>query len=180
MREVLCGEVRAPVADAGDLLSGAADRVFRGHRGGARYCLAAGELAGPAAFRGDRAGRVHAGSLDDFADAVTDRSGHASRGVCLGVGGAGRSQAAERPADGDRCDDAVIRSANRRRTVLLPLCFQLLGPTPQPQIEPTASPAQQPSPLGRCPKCGGTMVIIQTLTAAQILLRSPPSFLTAA
>ena len=67
--------------------------------------------------------------------------------------------------------------ANRRRTTLLPLCFQLLGPIPQPQIEPTASPAQQPSPLGRCPKCGGTMVILQTLTAAQILLRSPPSFL---
>jgi ssDNA-binding Zn-finger/Zn-ribbon topoisomerase 1 len=38
----------------------------------------------------------------------------------------------------------------------------------------------QPSPLCRCPKCGGTMVIIQTLTAAQILLRSPPSFLRAA
>ena len=67
--------------------------------------------------------------------------------------------------------------ANRRRATLLPLCFQLLGPIPQPQIKPTASPAQQPSPLGRCPKCGGTMVILQTLTAAQILLRSPPSFL---
>jgi Putative transposase len=70
--------------------------------------------------------------------------------------------------------------ANRRRATLLPLCFQLLGPISQPQIEPTASPAQQPSPLGRCPKCGGTMVIIQTLTAAQILLRSPPSFLPTA
>ena len=65
--------------------------------------------------------------------------------------------------------------ANRRRATLLPLCFQLLGPIPQPQIEPTASPAQQPSL--RCPKCGGRMVIIQTLTAAQILLRSPPLFL---
>jgi len=70
--------------------------------------------------------------------------------------------------------------ANRRRATLLPLCLQLLRPIPQPQIEPTASSAQQPSPLGRCPKCGGTMVIIQTLTAAQILLRSPPSFLGAA
>jgi hypothetical protein len=67
--------------------------------------------------------------------------------------------------------------ANRRRATLLSLCFQLLGPIPQPQIEPTASPAQQPGPLGHCPKCGGTMVIIQTLTAAQILLRSPPSLL---
>ena len=38
-----------------------------------------------------------------------------------------------------------------------------------------ASAAEQPSPLYRCPKCGGTMVIIQTLTAAQILLRSPPA-----
>ncbi len=65
--------------------------------------------------------------------------------------------------------------ANRRRATLLPLCFQLLGPIPQPQIEPLASAAEQPSPLYRCPKCGGTMVIIQTLTAAQILLRSPPA-----
>ncbi len=65
--------------------------------------------------------------------------------------------------------------ANRRRATLLPLCFQLLGPIPQPQIEPLASAAEQPSPLYRCPKCGGTMVIVQTLTAAQILLRSPPA-----
>jgi hypothetical protein len=70
--------------------------------------------------------------------------------------------------------------ANRRRATLLPLCFQLLGPIPQPQIEPTASATEPPSPLYRCPKCGGTMVIIQTLTAAQILLRSPPSSLPAA
>jgi hypothetical protein len=55
-----------------------------------------------------------------------------------------------------------------------------LGPIPQPQIEPTASATDRPSPLYRCPKCGGTMVIIQTLTAAQILLRSPPSSLPAA
>jgi hypothetical protein len=67
--------------------------------------------------------------------------------------------------------------ANRRRATLLPLCFQLLGAIPQPQTEPTAFPARQPNPLSRCPQCGGTMVIIQTLTAAQILLRSPPSFL---
>ena len=40
MREVLCGQVRASVVDAGHLFSSAADRVFRGHRGGARDCLA--------------------------------------------------------------------------------------------------------------------------------------------
>jgi len=32
--------------------------------------------------------------------------------------------------------------ANRRRATLLPLCFQLLGPIPQPQIEPAASAAR--------------------------------------
>ena len=90
-----------PFADARDLLSGAADRVFRGHRGGARDCLAAGGFAGAAAFCGHCAGRVHAGPLDDFADAAADRSGHASRSVRLGVGRAGGSGAAERPADRD-------------------------------------------------------------------------------
>src|SRR5271157_4641731 len=39
-REVLCGQVRAAVADAGDLLPLAADRVFRGHRQRAWDCLA--------------------------------------------------------------------------------------------------------------------------------------------
>src|ERR1700736_6100288 len=67
--------------------------------------------------------------------------------------------------------------ANRRRATLLPLCFQLLGPVPQSQIEQEAFAAKQPGPLWRCPKCGGTMVTIETLTAAQILLRSPPSLL---
>jgi hypothetical protein len=70
--------------------------------------------------------------------------------------------------------------AHRRRATLLPLCFQVLGRISQPQIAPAASAPEQPSPLCRCPKCGGTMVIIQTLTAAQILLRSPASFLRAA
>jgi hypothetical protein len=62
---------------------------------------AAGGLAGPAAFRGHGAGRVPAGSLDDFAHAAADRSGHASRSIRLGVGRAGRSWVAERPADRD-------------------------------------------------------------------------------
>jgi hypothetical protein len=66
--------------------------------------------------------------------------------------------------------------ANRRRTTLLPLCFQLLGAAPLPsQIEVEASPAQEPSPLWLCPKCGGRMVVIERLTATQIQLRSPPS-----
>ena len=64
--------------------------------------------------------------------------------------------------------------ANRRRATLLPLCFQLLGALQPSQTEPEASPAQEPSPLWLCPKCGGRMVVIERLTAAQIQLRSPP------
>jgi hypothetical protein len=65
--------------------------------------------------------------------------------------------------------------AHRRRATLLPLCFQLLGPISPSQTEPEASPAQEPSPLWLCSKCGGRMVVIERLTAAQIQLRSPPS-----
>jgi len=64
--------------------------------------------------------------------------------------------------------------ANRQRTVLLPLCFQWLGTVAQSQIEQESSVAKNSSPLWRCPKCGGEMVIIERLTAAQIQLRSPP------
>ena len=106
MCEVLCGQVRTALPDAGDLLSFAADRVFRGHRGGARHCLAVGGLTGVAAFCGHWVGRVHAGSLDDIAHAAVDRCGHASRSIRLGAGRSGRSWTAEGAADRHRCDDA--------------------------------------------------------------------------
>jgi hypothetical protein len=64
---------------------------------------------------------------------------------------------------------------NRRRATFLPLCLQLLAAVPPSRTEPEASPAQPPSPLWLCPKCGGKMVVIERLTAAQIQLRSPPS-----
>ena len=66
--------------------------------------------------------------------------------------------------------------ANRRRATFLPLCSQLLGALQPSQTEPKNSPAQEPSPspLWLCPKCGGKMVIIERLTAAQLQLRSPP------
>src|ERR1700687_2201854 len=64
--------------------------------------------------------------------------------------------------------------ANRRRATFLPLCLQLLGAVPPSQTDPAVSPAQEPSPLSLCPKCGGRMLVIERLTAAQIQLRSPP------
>jgi putative transposase/transposase-like zinc-binding protein len=72
--------------------------------------------------------------------------------------------------------------AHRCRARLLPLCFQLLESTtgsalPQPPTPgngevPSTTPAST-SPW-TCPQCGGPMLILQRLTAAQIALRSPP------
>jgi hypothetical protein len=66
--------------------------------------------------------------------------------------------------------------ANRRRSTLLPLCFAALGTVPSP-MEPETT-AQESHPLWRCPKCGGPMVVIERLTAAQIQLRAPPRLVT--
>jgi hypothetical protein len=62
--------------------------------------------------------------------------------------------------------------ANRKRATTLPLCFQLLGSAPQADQEISTA---GPSDLWICPKCGGPMLIIERLTAAQIQLRSPPT-----
>ena len=70
--------------------------------------------------------------------------------------------------------------ANRRRATLLPLCLQLLGALPLSSTEPETSMVQPGSPLWLCPQCGGPMVVIERLTAAQLQLRSPPSLAGAA
>jgi hypothetical protein len=70
--------------------------------------------------------------------------------------------------------------ANRRRTTVLPLCFQLLGATPESQTERHGSSTGEAPNLYRCPKCGGPMKVIERLTAAEIQLRSPPRIKSAA
>ena len=70
--------------------------------------------------------------------------------------------------------------ANRRRTTLLPLCFQLLGATQPSLAEEHPSSTQDAPGLYRCPKCGGPMKVIERLTAAEIQLRSPPRIKSAA
>jgi Putative transposase/Transposase zinc-binding domain len=64
--------------------------------------------------------------------------------------------------------------ANRRRASLLPLCFQLLRRSTEntPPIAPPAS--AQPSSCWRCPVCGGTMHMVERLSAAELRLRAPP------
>jgi hypothetical protein len=61
--------------------------------------------------------------------------------------------------------------ANRRRATTLPLCFHLLGSTPQPNPEVTPVSSND---VWLCPKCGGPMLVIERHTAAEIQLRSPP------
>jgi len=61
--------------------------------------------------------------------------------------------------------------ANRRRATTLPLCFHLLGSTPQPNPEVTPVSSND---VWLCPKCGGPMLVIERFTPAEIQLRSPP------
>jgi hypothetical protein len=68
--------------------------------------------------------------------------------------------------------------ANRRRATLLPLCFHLLGSPPQ--TEQDRSGSKDSSDLWLCPKCGAPMMVIERLTAAEILLRSPPDLVAVA
>jgi len=70
--------------------------------------------------------------------------------------------------------------ANRRRASLLPICFQLLTLGREQAPPATAlSPPQQHS-TWRCPLCGGSMRIVERISAAQLLTRSPPQALRCA
>jgi Putative transposase len=64
--------------------------------------------------------------------------------------------------------------ANRNRATLLPLCFQLLGGAEKTTAAETSSSANQIHSLWNCPVCGGTMRVLERLSPAQLLLRSPP------
>ncbi|MGC1255045.1 MAG: transposase [Candidatus Acidiferrales bacterium] len=61
--------------------------------------------------------------------------------------------------------------ANRRRAATLPLCFQLLSST-HAKSEVTIANS---SDAWLCPKCGGPMLVIERLTAAEVQLRPPPA-----
>jgi hypothetical protein len=72
--------------------------------------------------------------------------------------------------------------AHRRRAALLPLCFRFLGRStdlpPNPELPPEdeeGSSITLPSISSwSCPQCGGPMIILERLTAAEMCLRSPP------
>jgi putative transposase/transposase-like zinc-binding protein len=64
--------------------------------------------------------------------------------------------------------------ANRRRAELLPLCFRLLEQSDQPPAGTNSAAALPTHSQWNCPLCGGTMQVVERLSAAQLFLRSPP------
>lgn len=64
--------------------------------------------------------------------------------------------------------------ANRQRATLLPLCFQLLRGSENMPAPPASPSTAKPRTLWNCPACGGTMHVVERLSTAQLLLRSPP------
>jgi hypothetical protein len=64
--------------------------------------------------------------------------------------------------------------STRSRSTRLPLCFALLSAsTPAPTALAGAN-CSVGVLLWKCPSCGGAMVLVERLTAAQILIRPPP------
>ena len=66
--------------------------------------------------------------------------------------------------------------STRNRSTLLPLCRQLIEADPPPKGCPDArrEPAVKQEGVWQCPQCGGPMLLLERLTAAQLRLRSPP------
>jgi hypothetical protein len=62
--------------------------------------------------------------------------------------------------------------ASRRRSTLLPLCFQCLGS--EPDISNTETQAAATTGLWKCPRCGGPMVVTLRVWPPLRLIRSPP------
>ena len=64
--------------------------------------------------------------------------------------------------------------ANRQRAQLLPLCFSLLQAAESIPVTSVSLSPDRPHSPWKCPVCGATMHVIERLSAAQLLLRSPP------
>jgi hypothetical protein len=66
--------------------------------------------------------------------------------------------------------------STRSRSALLPLSRQLIEADPLPNARPDAQieMSVQHDGLWNCPRCGGPMLLLERLTAAQLWLRSPP------
>jgi hypothetical protein len=70
--------------------------------------------------------------------------------------------------------------ASRRRGQLLPRCKRVLAGASctTESVVVQSNERNERSALLMCPLCGGTMIMIERLTPAQIRLRSPPAAIT--
>ena len=66
--------------------------------------------------------------------------------------------------------------STRNRSALLPLSRQLIaaGRPPTARLDVRREPAVKHEGVWQCPQCGGPMLLLERLTAAQLRLRSPP------
>jgi hypothetical protein len=64
--------------------------------------------------------------------------------------------------------------ANRRRASLLSLCFELLRRSTENAPPAAPASANQPCSCWPCPICGGTMRMVERISAAGLRLRAPP------
>jgi hypothetical protein len=66
--------------------------------------------------------------------------------------------------------------STRNRSTLLPVCRHLIAADPPPKGRQDArrEPAIKYEGVWQCPECGGPMMLLERLTAAQLRLRSPP------
>jgi hypothetical protein len=60
--------------------------------------------------------------------------------------------------------------ANRRRAALLPICSELTGVNSESETSEVAPDEDQP--VWRCPRCSGSLIVIQRLTAEQMAWES--------
>jgi hypothetical protein len=64
--------------------------------------------------------------------------------------------------------------ANRQRQHRLAICRRLLDAPPQPKLNNESAGASSSRDFWCCPKCGGTMIILERFTAIQMYVRPPP------
>jgi len=64
--------------------------------------------------------------------------------------------------------------ANRQRARLLPLCVSLLRGSEAISVAAASPAPDRPHSPWNCPVCGATMHVLERLSPAQLLLRSPP------
>jgi hypothetical protein len=68
--------------------------------------------------------------------------------------------------------------ANRKRAMLLPLCFRLLGCVHSVSNDQDQAATDCVEALRTCPECGGPMIMIMLIAPADVLLRSPPALVS--